>query len=72
MSKLKKHKTKTHKASKKRFKVSKTGKVMHLPQGGGNGHSNNFKNRRQRNADKGENSLASGKEAAKIRTLLGK
>jgi ribosomal protein L35 len=70
-SKVKKVKVKTHKASSKRFSLTKNGKVMHQPQGGGNGHSNNYKNRRQRSADKGAVSLTSKKESAKIRSLLG-
>lgn len=70
-SKVKKNKLKTHKASKKRFKKSATGAIMHQPQGGGNGHSNSYKNRRQRKADDGKNSLQARKEVKKISTLIG-
>lgn len=71
-SKVKKVKQKTHKATKKRFKRSATGKILHLPQGAGNGHSNSYKNHRQRTADQGENALNAKKEVQKINTLLGK
>jgi ribosomal protein L35 len=74
-SKLKKVKMKTHKSSVKRFKVSnpkgnREPKVMHRGQRDGNGHSNNYMNRRQRNAPKGDRSLNSGKEARKILRLI--
>lgn len=72
MSKVKKVKAKTHKASAKRFKVTASGKVRHLGQGAGNGHSNNYKNARQKRSPKGPRALASIKESAKILRLLGK
>lgn len=70
-TKLKKIKYKTHKASVKRFKVTGTGELMHLPQGGGNGHSRNYKNRRQKTAAKRENSLNSNKQSKTIRLFIG-
>jgi ribosomal protein L35 len=69
-SKLKKNKRKTHKATAKRFKVTKGGKVMHTPQGGGNGHSKSYANRRQRKAVKVVHALTSNLEARKIKTLM--
>jgi|GEM_PF-1416102 len=70
-TKLKKIKFKTHKASAKRFKITGTGLLMHLPQGGGNGHSRNYKNRRQKAAAKRTNALSSNKQAKTIRTFIG-
>ena len=70
-TKLKKIKFKTHKASSKRFRVTATGLLMHLPQGGGNGHSRNYKNRRQRAAAKNINALRSNKQSKTIRTSIG-
>jgi len=67
----KKIKQKTHKASKKRFKVTGTGKVRHLGQGAGNGHSNNYKTRKQKRSPKGMRALKSVKEAKKIKLLMG-
>jgi ribosomal protein L35 len=71
-TKVKKLKLKTHKSSSKRFKVTGTGKLMHLPQGGGNGHSKSYKNRRQKSAVKGKNSLQNKSEQKRIRLILGK
>lgn len=70
-TKVKKLKLKTHKASSKRFKVTATGQLMHLPQGGGNGHSRNYKNRRQRAAGKNVNALRSNKQSKTIRLSIG-
>lgn len=70
-TKLKKQKHKTHKASVKRFKVTGSGQLMHLPQGGGNGHSRNYKNRRQKAAAKGTNALQSNKQTKTIRLFIG-
>jgi large subunit ribosomal protein L35 len=67
----KKIKQKTHKASKKRFKVTGTGKVRHLGQGSGNGHSNNYKSRKQKRSPKGMRALSSKKESRKIKSLIG-
>jgi ribosomal protein L35 len=64
-------KTKTHKASAKRFTLTGTGKVAHLPQGGGHGHSRNYMSRRQRKARNGKNFLSNGKEIRLITRLLG-
>ncbi|MBL8015017.1 MAG: 50S ribosomal protein L35 [Candidatus Doudnabacteria bacterium] len=71
-SKLKKVKAKTHKATNKRFKVSASGKIMHLGQGAGNGHSNSYKNRRQRLTTKSMRAMGSNKERIKVLRLLGK
>lgn len=64
-------KAKTHKASKKRFKLTATGKVRHIGQGGGNGHSNNYKSRKQKRSPKAMRALQSTKEANKIKALIG-
>jgi ribosomal protein L35 len=76
-SKLKKVKTKTHKASVKRFKTTnpkgnRPPKVMHQGQRDGNGHSNNYMNRRQRKSPTGVRALNSAKEARKILRLINK
>lgn len=71
-SKLKKTKQKTHKATAKRFKLTASGKLRHIGQGGGNGHSNSYKNRRQKRNPKRVNALASKKEAAKVMRLISK
>jgi ribosomal protein L35 len=64
-------KAKTHKATAKRFKKSGSGKIMHLPQGGGNGHSRNFMNRRQRKAKAGATALAATRQVRTISRMLG-
>lgn len=76
-TKVKKVKQKTHKASAKRFKATnprgnRTPKVQHVPQGGGNGHSMNYKNRRQAAAtsSKAKNALSSTKEMKKVLRLI--
>lgn len=71
-SKVKKVKAKTHKATAKRFSISAGGKLRHIGQGGGNGHSNSYKSRRQKRNSKRVNALVSKKEAAKMMRLLGK
>lgn len=70
MAKVKKIKAKTHKATVKRFKVTRTGKVLHRTQGD-NGHGKNYENRRQKKAHKAEGQLSSGKESRKVKRLLG-
>lgn len=72
-SKVKKVKQKTHKTTAKRFKVSGSGKVMHLPQGSGHGSAHNYMTRRQRKARKSvKTETESNKESKKIKQLLGK
>lgn len=67
---MKKIKAKTHKATKKRFKVTGSGKVLHRGQGD-NGHSKNYESRRQKRNPRRIRALTSGKEANKIKRLLG-
>lgn len=67
---MKKIKAKTHKATKKRFKVTGTGKVIHRAQGD-NGHSKNYESRRQKRNPRRPRALGSGKESRKIKRLLG-
>lgn len=69
-SKLKKVKQKTHKATKKRFKKTASGKIMHEVQGAGSGHSRSYMNRRQKKARRGADSLSASKEHKKISNLL--
>lgn len=74
-SKLKKNKMKTHKASAKRFKATnpkgnRNPVVMHRAQGDGNGHSNNYKDRREKRNPKRARGLNSAKEARKIMRLI--
>ncbi len=68
--KVKNYKMKTHKASKKRFKVTATGKLIHGGQDGGNAAS--YKNRRQKKSSKSQRALSATKEQKKIRNLIGK
>lgn len=71
-SKIRKVKAKTHKATAKRFKLTAGGQLRHIGQGGGNGHSNSYKNRRQKRNPKRVNPLISKKEASKMMRLMGK
>lgn len=63
-------KIKTHQASKKRFKVTRTGKVRHNKKG--NNHLKANKNSSQKAAKKGKSQLSSKNEANKITKLMGK
>lgn len=71
-SKIKKVKAKTHKATAKRYKVTAGGKLMHIGQGGGNGHSNSYKNRRQRVSARVSRALSGNAETNKLLRLMGK
>ncbi len=70
--KIKKIKAKTHKATSKRMRVSSSGKIMHLGQGSGNGHSNSYKNRRQKKSSKGIRSLGSSRQSKLVLRLVGR
>lgn len=64
-----KNKQKTHKATAKRFRVTKNGKVMHNHQGD-NAHLKANKTAKQKSRQKGVGMLASKKETKTIISLL--
>ena len=64
-----KNKIKTHKATAKRFKVTKNKKVRHNKQGD-NAHLKTNKNRGQKARKKGKTSLKNKKEVKKIISLI--
>ncbi len=64
-----KNKIKTHKASKKRFKISGSGQIRHNKQGD-NDHLKIFKSRAQKSRKKGKTDLGSKKEEIKIKGLI--
>jgi large subunit ribosomal protein L35 len=64
-----KNKQKTHKASAKRFRVTKNGKIMHNRQGD-NAHLKANKTSQQKARKKGKSSLGSKAESKKIISLL--
>lgn len=64
-----KNKKKTHQATKKRFKLTKTGKLMHNRQGD-NAHLKIKKSRVQKARLKGKSALKKGDEAKKIKSLM--
>ncbi len=66
-----KNKIKTHKASSKRFKITKNKKVMHQHQGD-NAHLKVNKSSSQKQNKKGRGNLASSKESRKIIRLIAK
>lgn len=65
----KKNKIKTHKATKKRFKVSATGKLRHNKQGD-NDHFKIKKSRNRKARLSGKTELGSKKQAKKLKSLL--
>ncbi|KXK26524.1 MAG: 50S ribosomal protein L35 [candidate division WS6 bacterium OLB20] len=65
---MKKNKIKTHKASKKRFKLTATGKVMHYKQG--NNHLKANKSGAQKKRRSGDTELGSKTQAKKIINLM--
>lgn len=64
-------KQKTHQATKKRFKLTGTGKVRHNRQGD-NAHLKVNKSSAQKTRKKGKSQLSSEGEINKIKRLLGK
>lgn len=64
-----KNKQKTHKATAKRFKLTKKGKLMHNRQGD-NAHLKANKSSKQKARQKGKDSLGSKRESNKIKKLL--
>lgn len=68
---MRKNKTmnKTHKATAKRFKLTKKGKLMHGTQGD-NSHLKVNKNRHQKSRKNGENGLINKAEVKKLTGLM--
>lgn len=64
-----KNKKKTHKATAKRFKLTRKGKLMHNRQGD-NAHLKANKTSLQKSRKKGTNQLASKSESKKIISLM--
>lgn len=64
-----KNKQKTHKATAKRFKLTKNNKLMHNKQGD-NAHLKANKSSNQKARKKGKTSLSSSGESKKIKKLL--
>lgn len=64
-----KNKQKTHKATTKRFKLTKKGKLMHNRQGD-NAHLKANKTSKQKARQKGRTNLGSKNESKKIISLL--
>lgn len=64
-----KNKQKTHKATVKRFKLTKNKKLMHNKQGD-NAHLKANKSNRQKARKKGKTSLTSSGESNKIKKLM--
>lgn len=62
-------KTKTHKATKKRFKLTAKGKLQHFHQGD-NAHLKVNKSKRQLRRQEGKSALSSGHQARKLKNLL--
>ena len=62
-------KAKTNKAAKKRFKITRKGKIFHKIQGS-NTHLKHKKSRAQKLRRKGNKLLANTKLAKKIKTLI--
>lgn len=62
-------KQKTHKATKKRFKTSASGKLRHFHQGD-NAHLKVNKSSRQLRRQEGKSSLASTNQARKLKNLI--
>ena len=62
-------KIKTHKASKKRFRLTPRGKIIHWKQGD-NGHLRSKKNNRQKSRLSGPKKLTQSSEIIKIKKLI--
>lgn len=62
-------KIKTHKATKKRFKITSKGKVIHWKKGD-NGHLRSKKTNRRKRRLSGPDQLANNTEARKVKKLI--
>ncbi|MCA9382604.1 50S ribosomal protein L35 [Candidatus Dojkabacteria bacterium] len=62
-------KLKTHKATKKRFKITSSGKVMHWKKGN-NGHLRSKKTTKHKQRLSGPDTLSNTTEARKVKKLV--